>query len=303
MARSRARARLNCSSQGQRRGRCRVNRRAERVRRDGCTDKNSGVYQGQGPTAVWRGEPPGPGPADAPEQCPSRRSPLSSRWHQPAISAISGAGSEQFPVEDKPGRGGHHSGCGGVGEDECLVITDGHWPEGKASAPPPAGPGPPPPGSRLGPRSPACGDGLGGPSGSAPLSRDAWPLSQLAHRAVDPGLPHVQALHPGPGRDSPASHPLHTGRSAPCGCGSWVWVPMALPSRTQLLGIRVAQTLDGLRPDVDMEVLDVLDHHLRGCGSWGRRQFRHDGRHLRPRCWPRWAGAGWPGCGPTGQPE
>ena len=31
MARSRARARLNCSSQGQRRGRCRVNRRAERV--------------------------------------------------------------------------------------------------------------------------------------------------------------------------------------------------------------------------------------------------------------------------------
>ena len=33
MARSRARARLNCSSQGQRRGRCRVNRRAERVSR------------------------------------------------------------------------------------------------------------------------------------------------------------------------------------------------------------------------------------------------------------------------------
>ena len=31
MARSRARARLNCSSQGQCRGRCRVNRRAERV--------------------------------------------------------------------------------------------------------------------------------------------------------------------------------------------------------------------------------------------------------------------------------
>ena len=31
IARSRARARLNCSSQGQRRGRCRVNRRAERV--------------------------------------------------------------------------------------------------------------------------------------------------------------------------------------------------------------------------------------------------------------------------------
>ena len=31
MARSRARARLNCSSRGQRRGRCRVNRRAERV--------------------------------------------------------------------------------------------------------------------------------------------------------------------------------------------------------------------------------------------------------------------------------
>ena len=31
VARSRARARLNCSSQGQRRGRCRVNRRAERV--------------------------------------------------------------------------------------------------------------------------------------------------------------------------------------------------------------------------------------------------------------------------------
>ena len=31
MARSRAKARLNCSSQGQRRGRCRVNRRAERV--------------------------------------------------------------------------------------------------------------------------------------------------------------------------------------------------------------------------------------------------------------------------------
>ena len=31
MARSRARARLNCSSQGRRRGRCRVNRRAERV--------------------------------------------------------------------------------------------------------------------------------------------------------------------------------------------------------------------------------------------------------------------------------
>ena len=31
MARSRARARLNCSSQGQRRGSCRVNRRAERV--------------------------------------------------------------------------------------------------------------------------------------------------------------------------------------------------------------------------------------------------------------------------------
>ena len=31
MARSRARARLNCSSQGQRWGRCRVNRRAERV--------------------------------------------------------------------------------------------------------------------------------------------------------------------------------------------------------------------------------------------------------------------------------
>ena len=31
MARSRARARLNCSSQGQRRGRCRVNGRAERV--------------------------------------------------------------------------------------------------------------------------------------------------------------------------------------------------------------------------------------------------------------------------------
>ena len=68
---------------------------------------------------------------------------LASRWHQPAISAISGAGSEQFPVEDKPGRGGHHSGCGGVGEDECLVITDGHWPEVKASAPPPAGPVPP----------------------------------------------------------------------------------------------------------------------------------------------------------------
>ena len=33
MARSRARARLNCSSQGRRRGRCRVNRRAERVSR------------------------------------------------------------------------------------------------------------------------------------------------------------------------------------------------------------------------------------------------------------------------------
>ena len=33
IARSRARARLNCSSQGQRRGRCRVNRRAERVSR------------------------------------------------------------------------------------------------------------------------------------------------------------------------------------------------------------------------------------------------------------------------------
>ena len=33
MARSRARARLNCSSQGQSRGRCRVNRRAERVSR------------------------------------------------------------------------------------------------------------------------------------------------------------------------------------------------------------------------------------------------------------------------------
>ena len=33
MARSRARARLNCSSQGQRLGRCRVNRRAERVSR------------------------------------------------------------------------------------------------------------------------------------------------------------------------------------------------------------------------------------------------------------------------------
>ena len=31
MARSRAKARLNCSSQGQRRGRCRVSRRAERV--------------------------------------------------------------------------------------------------------------------------------------------------------------------------------------------------------------------------------------------------------------------------------
>ena len=31
MARSRAKARLNCSSQGQRRGRWRVNRRAERV--------------------------------------------------------------------------------------------------------------------------------------------------------------------------------------------------------------------------------------------------------------------------------
>ena len=31
MARSRARARLNCSSQGQRWGRCRVNRHAERV--------------------------------------------------------------------------------------------------------------------------------------------------------------------------------------------------------------------------------------------------------------------------------
>ena len=31
MARSRARARLNCSSQGQRRGRCKVRRRAERV--------------------------------------------------------------------------------------------------------------------------------------------------------------------------------------------------------------------------------------------------------------------------------
>ena len=47
------------------------------------------------------------------------------------------------------------------------------------------------------------------------------------------------------------------------------------------VGHQVAQTLDGLRPDVDMEVLDVLDHHLRGCGSWVRRQFRHDGRHLR----------------------
>ena len=35
MTRSRARARLNCSSQGQRRGRCRVNRRAERVIRPG----------------------------------------------------------------------------------------------------------------------------------------------------------------------------------------------------------------------------------------------------------------------------
>ena len=33
IARSRARARLNCCSQGQRRGRCRVNRRAERVSR------------------------------------------------------------------------------------------------------------------------------------------------------------------------------------------------------------------------------------------------------------------------------
>ncbi len=37
------------------------------------------------------------------------------------------------------------------------------------------------------------------------------------------------------------------------------------------VGHQVAQTLDGLRPDVDMEVLDVLDHYLRGCGSWGRR--------------------------------
>ena len=47
------------------------------------------------------------------------------------------------------------------------------------------------------------------------------------------------------------------------------------------VGHQLAQTLDGLWPYVDMEVLDVLDHHLRGCGSWGRRQFRHDGRHLR----------------------
>ena len=47
------------------------------------------------------------------------------------------------------------------------------------------------------------------------------------------------------------------------------------------VGHQVAQTLDGLRPDVDMEVRDVLDQHLRGCGSWGWRQFRHDGRHLR----------------------
>ena len=128
-------------------------------------------------------------PATAPEQCPSPRSPLSSRWHQPAIPAISGAGSEQFPVEDKPGRGGHHSGCSGVGEDECLVITDGHWPEVKASAPP---------------------------------SRVAWPLSQISPPGGCPRPPARTGASPGPGRDSPASHPRHTGRSAPCGCRSWV---------------------------------------------------------------------------------
>ena len=52
MARSRARARLNCSSQGQRRGRCRVNRRAERVRRDGCTDKTPECIKVRGPSGV-----------------------------------------------------------------------------------------------------------------------------------------------------------------------------------------------------------------------------------------------------------
>ena len=52
MARSRARARLNCSSQGQRRGRCRVNRRAERVRRGGCTDKTPECIKVRGPSGV-----------------------------------------------------------------------------------------------------------------------------------------------------------------------------------------------------------------------------------------------------------
>ena len=42
MARSRARARLNCSSQGQRRGRCRVNRRAERVIRPAKPESTDG---------------------------------------------------------------------------------------------------------------------------------------------------------------------------------------------------------------------------------------------------------------------
>ena len=42
------------------------------------------------------------------------------------------------------------------------------------------------------------------------------PCRRLAHRAVDPASARTGAS-PGPGRDSPACQPRHTGRSVPCG--------------------------------------------------------------------------------------
>ena len=108
-----------------------------------------------------------------------------------------------------------------------------------------------------------------------PFVKLLWERGSVYEREVIEGLeirrpPARTGASPGPGRDSPACHPRHTGRRS-------LWMSLlglgadGAAFKDLAVGHQVAQTLDGLRPDVDMEVLDVLDHHLRGCGSWGRR--------------------------------
>ena len=86
MARSRARARLNCSSQGQRHGRCRVNRRAERVIRPAKAKTRRLrvlVVTVPSPRPIRASSGPGYAPSPVP---PARR-----RWRRSAPTACGSA--------------------------------------------------------------------------------------------------------------------------------------------------------------------------------------------------------------------